>query len=216
MTSPDSGYLVARTFYYMYEHFSRPAAPGDYVYSIPTLGASPKELLVQYRGLGRDVLSATYPKIEAVKPPLDSGGAHELAKLEEEGLSEEDFIFEWSAVERVLAALDDPQGWEVIWTKDEDASVFPPAATTLAGYEPTWFIGDHFSPLCDAMFFPRWHGTDSEGTLFRDFHQALNENGLFASSDMARSFADLYEAQDWAESGPFTVAAVFLVEHRPR
>jgi hypothetical protein len=71
----------------------------------------------------------------------------------------------------------------------------------VPGYDATYFIGDHFSAIADSMFFPRYHGTDNEGTLFQDYHESLNNNGLFKSANEAHEFLNFYLSQDWTEHG---------------
>jgi len=61
-----------------------------------------------------------------------------------------------------------PEAYEVAWARVAGTSEAPPAGFVLLGFEPSYFTGDHFSAVCDCLCFPRWHGTDPEGTLFSE------------------------------------------------
>jgi hypothetical protein len=65
------------------------------------------------------------------------------------------------------------------------------------------------------MCFPRWHGTDREGTLFREHFARLNENALFDSAEHAEEFLAFYRSLDWAEIGDYVVAEVHGLPNKP-
>jgi len=69
--------------------------------------------------------------------------------------------------------------------------------------------GDHFSASCDCLCFPRWHGTDPEGLLFREHFSRLNRDGLFRSAQEARAFLRYYLSFDWTETGEYEIAEVW-------
>ena len=64
------------------------------------------------------------------------------------------------------------------------------------------------------MCFPRWHGTDTEGTLFAEYHERLNESALFRTAEEAAKFISFYRSHDWTETGDYVIAEVCLPEDR--
>ena len=85
----------------------------------------------------------------------------------------------------------------------------------MLGYDPTWFIGDHFSAIADCMCFPLWHGTDEAGTLFKTYHDRLNGNALYDNAEDALEFLNYYRSFDWTETGEYVIAEVRTVVTRP-
>ena len=83
------------------------------------------------------------------------------------------------------------------------------------GFEPTWFVGDCFSAVCDCMCFPKWHGTDKEGVLFVEHYERLNQHALFNSRNEAQAFLDFYRSFDWKETGNYVIAEICLPEELP-
>ena len=63
------------------------------------------------------------------------------------------------------------------------------------------------------MLIPRWHGTDNEGILFKDYFNKLSKHGLFETHDIAKSFLDFYLSFDWTETGKYEIAEVFIKEN---
>jgi hypothetical protein len=57
--------------------------------------------------------------------------------------------------------------------------------------------------------FPRWHGTDPEGVLFREHFERLNRHGLFESAQEASAFLAFYLSFDWTETGEYEIAEVW-------
>jgi hypothetical protein len=126
--------------------------------------------------------------------------------------AQDDFIFSLADVRRVYSLLRNPERWEIIWAGNSDMTVDRTEVGTTLGFEPTWFIGDHFSALSDCMCFPRWQGTDPEGKLFAEYYQRLNGHALFNSRDEAQGFLDFYRSFDWTETGDYVIAEICLPE----
>ena len=63
------------------------------------------------------------------------------------------------------------------------------------------------------MLFPRWHGSDPEGTLFRDHFEKLNSFGLFYNRNDAREFLKYYLSFDWTETGEYYITEVALLKN---
>ena len=61
------------------------------------------------------------------------------------------------------------------------------------------------------MCFPLWHGTDTEGVLFKKYHNKLNQNALFDAPEIAKEFLKYYLSFDWTETGEYTITEVRLV-----
>ena len=116
---------------------------------------------------------------------------------------------------RVYSLLRNPERWEVIWAGNSDEAVDRSDVGATLGFEPTWFVGDRLSALCDCMCFPRWHGTDKEGVLFAEHYERLNEHALFNSRDEAKEFLEFYLSFDWTETGDYVIAEICLPEELP-
>lgn len=67
-----------------------------------------------------------------------------------------------------------------------------------------------FSIICDCMFICKWHGCDSEGTLFSKDFGKLNENGLFDCAEDAYIYMVRYLGEDWSERGEFGIFEVYI------
>jgi hypothetical protein len=88
-----------------------------------------------------------------------------------------------------------------------------PAGFSSIGFEPPFFYSDHFSASCDCMLVPRWHGTDKEGALFKEYFQMLNQYGLFADPLTAERFLKYYLSFDWTETGDYCITEVFIKQN---
>jgi len=213
---PTSGYLIVRSFDWMYRDFNRPAETDHSVYSIPRSGVAPDQCPKKYRGIGRNPLGLWFPDLDdGSPPPAEPEASAFLATLDEAGRSADDFIPMWEDVKGVWAKLKAPSNWEVVWAAKCAAEVAAPPRSKLLGYEPTWFTGDHFSALCDCMCFPVWHGTDEAGELFAEHHDRLNKHALFGSQRDAENFLEYYTSFDWTETGEYAIAELRLPEQQP-
>jgi hypothetical protein len=172
----------------------------------------------KYRGIDRLPVGA-YPVwvhgVEDAPRAAEEPEAYQLMwDLEDAGRAAEDFVFALEDARQVHAALEGPAKWEIIWVRDAAAGADRSGVGPTLGFEPTWFWGDHFSAVCDCMCFPRWHGTDKEGTLFAEYHERLNESALFRTAEEAAKFLSFYLSHDWTEKGDYVIAEVCLPEGR--
>jgi hypothetical protein len=215
---PRSGFLVVRTFEEVYRTF-RERPPGEPVsYSIPRPGVPPQAMAKKYRGIDRLPVGAHPVRVHGVEDcprAAEEPEAYQLMwDLEDAGRAAEDFVFALQDARRLHAALQAPAKWEIIWVRDAVAGADRSGVGPTLGFEPTWFWGDHFSAVCDCMCFPRWHGTDKEGTLFAEYHERLNESALFRTAEEAAKFLSFYRSHDWTETGDYVIAEVCLPQGR--
>jgi hypothetical protein len=207
-----SGFLVVKRFDALYREFAaKPKFVRD-IYALPVADTAPDRAPVTYRGMDRD----------AIKPSQGSDGtlpAIRMAELNRAMLEDpafrfdgqEDFLVDERDARDVLrwAEEETPGEYELIWARTAGAPPVPPSGYECLGYEPTTFVSDHFSPLCDCMCFPRWHGTDREGVLFIDHFERLNASGLFDDPAAAATFVTYYASFEWTEQGDYLVAEVW-------
>ena len=213
MVAYQPGFLIVRTFTSLYARFSRPAdAP---IYSIPVAGVNAEAVAKKYRGIDRESLEPWSAEDLGVGFPNIPFPRHEeraaclaLFELQAKARADLDFIVGLDDALYVYSLLENPEEWELIWAAPSDSESFRPAGTQLLGYEPTWYSGDHFSAVCDCMCFPRWHGTDEDGTLFQSHFQRLNQHALFDSAADAGEFLDFYLSHDWTETGEYVIAEI--------
>jgi hypothetical protein len=195
------GFLIVKTFPKLYRDYAERYKLSRDIYAVPRIDRGPQDCKVQYRGLGRDALDP-YENSE-IRAEV------RMLELERDARCEDGFLFDFADVQDVLRLLEDRPDYEVIWTRIAHSLAPPPKGYHLVGYEPSYFSDDHFSASCDCMLFPRWHGTDEEGTLFTAYFQKLNQYGLFSSEQEARDFLRYYLSFDWTETGEYEIAEVF-------
>jgi len=196
-----------------------------------------------YRGIDRRPLQAlSYKTAEALKGSVTSAIANDATELmdriekrigREDGwlTSVEDIIEVWklldknvkdpmegvSSIENIIEAWETVEkrqsAYEIIWAKEYTNAAAPPPYCVFLGCDAAYFISDHFSCICDALFIPRWHGTDQEGVLFRKHFDTLNANGLFNTNEEALDYLAYYLSFDWTErSDDFTSIEVYSVD----
>jgi hypothetical protein len=215
MSGFQSTFLIVKRFETLYRSWEHRCPRGEGIYSLPEEGIEPEAVARKYRGTDREPLEGLSLEVMAriIRNNPSSIDINERAAMlaihyltqGEHGLP----FFTLDQVRDVYLTLGNPTKWEIIWVSIYQADIEPPPQTSLLGYEPCWFPDDGFSAICDCMCFPRWHGTDEEGTLFAGFHARLNENGLFNSPYDAKEFLDFYQSQDWTETGEYTIVAVY-------
>lgn len=198
------GFLIVKTYAQLYLDYVGRYQLNHDLYAVPRIDKGADESPIQYRGLDRDALD------DFDKSELTAEVAMALLNLEKKCF--EGFIFGESDANDVRGMLPDPEQFEVIWTKLENCAQGSPDGFVSAGFEPTYFLSDHFSASCDCMLIPRWHGTDEEGTLFLEHFRKLNKYGLFSSAADASAFLQYYLTFDWTETGDYAVAEVFIKE----
>ena len=133
-----------------------------------------------------------------------------MAELAEKDVCKDGFLLSENELSTVFSFISTPKDYEIIWVRLAGSPAIPPLGFQSIGFEPSYFIGDHFSASCDCMLFPRWHGTDKEGTLFLGYFNRLNTHGLFESTDDASAFLDYYLSFDWTERGDFEIVEIFI------
>lgn len=199
----EAGFLIVKSFPCLYIDYRQRYNLFTTVYAIPRLDREPADSPIQYRGIDRDALD------EGEKSELSAEVF--LAILELEARSVNGIIFTEEDARFIFHELGTfGENYELIWHREVKSSQSPPDGFISAGFEPTYFVDGHFSPLCDCMMFPRWHGTDQEGMLFQPYFQQLNQWGLFNTPEIARSFLDFYCSFDWTETGEYVTAEVFI------
>ncbi len=199
----EAGFVIAKTFARLYDDYKGRYDLRRDCYAMPRVDRDWWQSPVQYRGLDRDALCDWQDS----ELPAE---VH-LALLEIDGCAVNGIVFRRPEAQEVHALLGNLQpDYEIIWSRVLGSNAAPPEGLTSVGFEATYFTGDHFSASCDCMLFPRWHGTDEEGELFRPHFQQLNAHGLFATPDAAQEFLGYYRSFDWTETGDYVIAEVFI------
>lgn len=225
----DTGYLIAKTFKRMYREYlelrSRrkwPLPDDRVIYSVPWKEKSPDAYAKKYRGVCRDPLFPWSEKDEEifrgsdmVVEPLDSELDAHLAvgRLDKDVDPDDDIVIHSheDAME-VFGLLETPAKREVIWICDAESDMAGRSDYPLLGYDPAWFGGNWFSAISDCLCFPIWHGTETEGELFKTHHEKLNRHALFDTPATARAYLEYYRSFDWTETGDYTIIEVRLVK----
>jgi len=201
---PQCGYLIEKTYLSMYREYA-PKYGLDYnAYGIPRTDKSPDEFLIQYRGSDRNPLTDNeeFGELAEIR----------LAEIRKLNKSDEDsaLIFNYQDALDVFTWVETKEDFEIIWIKIAETTNQPVTGFVSIGFEPTWFNTEHFSPIADSMFFPRWHGTDDGGTLFQPYFSKLNQYGLFNTNAEALDFTLFYISLDWTEIGTYLITEVFI------
>ncbi len=216
-----SGYLIVLRFSALYDKYARRYQDDAGYRGSPPLYAMPgvdrpwSESAIQYRGTDRDALG---PNLVA---PANLAEVF-LDDLEKQRRCPEGLLFTQEDVVAALSWLDDQEAdqYEVIWVREHGTEDAPPEGFVFLGYEPSYFTGDHFSPSCDCMLIPRWHGTDQEGVAFLEYFRCLNRYGLFDSPQDAEAFLEYYLSFDWTEHvggwGGYLIVDVFAEREASR
>ena len=221
-----SGYLIATRFDVLYGaaleadlHNDNPAVSTP-IYGIPHKSLpSPNGPRPRYQGIDREPLSAI--SFEDARRIAEGGTPCEAteatALLDEIELATgrtDGWVTDGQSIRKVWAALGKYQtNYEVVFGKEYKDTTHPPKDAEFLGCDAAYFPGDCFSCICDALFFPRWHGTDAEGTLFRPHFDKLNQNGLFDSNEAALDYLRYYLSFDWTERADnFTSIEVYSVK----
>jgi hypothetical protein len=209
----EPGFLIVRDFNSLYVRFPEPADRP--IYAIPVRGMAPESMAKRYRGIDREPLEPWsledlrhgLPGIPFPRPEEQAAcvGLFDLGSRDE---ADWDFIWQLEDARHIYALLENRHEWEVVWVAPVAVASARPPGSVRFGFEPTWYTGDHFSAVCDCLCFPRWHGTDPEGILFREHYERLNAHALLDSVEEAEAFLAFYRSHDWAETGDYLVAEV--------
>jgi hypothetical protein len=207
----DHGFLVVKRFDVLYRQFAADPRFNQDMYALPLVGTEPERLNVRYHGLDRVALTSYGDRTASL-------GELRLHELEQAGRFDgigDNLITTIEDAEDVLGWTqhDAPGVYELVCARIAGGTCNPPTGWKLLGFEPSYFVGDHFSAICDCMCFPRWHGTDDEGTLFLPYFQRLNRYGLFDSASEAEAFLAFYLSHDWTETGDYEAAEVWMPIH---
>jgi hypothetical protein len=199
-----SAFLLVKRFDVLYGEFSMRPQFTKAIYALPLAGTSSQKAAKKYRGLDRDPLES-YDKSCARLAEI------RMAEFEKLERCEDASIFDLTTLSEVwrLAQEECPGIYEPVWARVDGCPDQPPLGYELLGFEPSYFPFGYFSALSDCMCFPRWHGTDEEGTLFRKHFELLNANGLFGDASQAIGFLDYYLSFDWTERGEFKIVEVW-------
>jgi len=201
----SAGFLVVKTYPVLYRQHCQEYGLTRDLYAVPRTDREPDESAIKYRGLDREALQSWKEgelEAESFLTQLESG---------KELRSADGFIFLLRDARETYSLLGDRQGeYEIIWSRVAGSEEAPPEGFQSLGFEATYFTGDHFSPSCDCMMFPRWHGTDDEGTLFLQYFRQLNSFGMFNTIEQARAFVECYLSLDWTEHDEYEFAEVFV------
>ncbi len=192
------------------------------IYSIPWEELSFDAYAKQYRGVCREPLFTWDEKDEEffrgsdmVIQPVDAELEAHLAvgQLDKDNEPDDDIIIKsHEDAMRVFKLLEAPVEREVIWIRNAESDLAGQTDYPLLGYDPAWFGGDWFSAISDCLCFPIWHGTDTEGKLFKMYHERLNKYALFDTPHGARDFLKYYRSFDWTETGDYAIVEVRLVK----
>ena len=227
MELPHGGFLIVTRFEALYRNYcdriekvarKHWGFTDKLIYSVPQERLPSSEVPKKYRGIDRVPLiawpSREFPD-ETWMGREEPEASQALEDLEIATQADEGFIFSVLDARRVYSLLRNPDWWELIWARNSDERMDRNGVGLTLGFEPTWFGGDRFSAVCDCMCFPRWHGTDPEGTLFAEYYERLNEHALFNSRAEAQQFLDYYRSFDWTETGDYVIAEICLPEDIP-
>lgn len=224
-----SGYLIVKTFERVFREYLKlcdfkkwPLRSDRGIYSIPWKGMPADDYEKRYRGVERDPLFSWDEKDEEifrgsgmVAEPEDAELEAHLAvgRFEKAQETDNDFIKSHEDAVSAFNLLQTPVEREIIWIRDAESDSSGLPDYPLLGYDPSYSGGDWFSAISDCMCFPRWHGTDTEGELFKKYHDNLNQYALFDTPEMAREFLEYYLSFDWTEHiGEYVITEVRLVK----
>jgi hypothetical protein len=194
LTEVEAGFLIVLRFDVLYARFvERHRFTRDW-YAIPRVDRDPSMSRIRYRGTDREALGP------ACVESCTLAEMH-LADLEKRGRCVDGILSTIDDVQETIAWLEEERDrHETIWLRKAGARIAAPPGFVSMGFDPSYLDGDHFSASCDCMMFPKWHGTDEEGTLFLEHFRRLNPSGLFDSAADATAFTDFYCSFDWTEN----------------
>jgi hypothetical protein len=225
----ESGYLIVKTFERFFREYLELRSKREYplpndrvIYSIARNAKSANDYTKQYRGVDRDPLFSWDEKDEEifrgsgmVAEPEDAELEAHLAigRFEKAQKTDDDLIKSHEDAVSAFNLLEPPVEREIIWIRDAESDSSGLPDYPLLGYDPSYSGGDWFSAISDCMCFPRWHGTDTEGELFKKYHDNLNQYALFDTPEMAREFLEYYLSFEWTEHvGEYVITEVRLMK----
>ena len=171
----------------------------------------------RYRGIDRDAVEPiSFDDWEMFKgsgrPVLYNDATQFLSEVEEQTGRDDNWVTLIDDILRAWDLMDNKEDYEIIFAREDGDETPTHSECRFLGWDPADLGGDNFSCICDALFLPKWHGTDKDGTLFREYFDSLNANGLFDSREQAYGYLKYYLSFDWTErSDTFTAIEVFGV-----
>lgn len=174
--------------------------------------------LPRYRGVDRDrvepISFETWRMFtECERPVLYNKATQFLFEVSEKTGRDDNWTTSMDDILRAWELMDNKEDYEIIFARKDNNETPTPPCSTLLGWDAADFGGDSFSCICDALFLPKWHGSDKEGTLFIKHFDSLNANGLFDSREQAYDYLKYYLSFDWTErSDTFTAIEVFSIQ----
>ncbi len=217
----SAGYQLATRYEVLYRGYAENDLAIDKpIYGVPWKGdINPRPGAPRYRGVDREPLRGLTIEIarlftEAGSPAKANPATELLYEIETRTGREDGWVTSPADIGLAWAALGDEQSdYEIIWAKEYEDTVAVPEYCRFIGCDIACFDGDQFSCICDALFFPRWHGTDLEGVLFKEYYDLLNSHVLLDSNELALQYLDYYLSFDWTEHiGNFTSIEVYEVD----
>jgi hypothetical protein len=162
-----------------------------------------------YRGICREPLQP-FPSLDPLfldapesEEWLASNRAARIRFRELQGELEDDLDLNLDCVDRLEDAreihslLEDRHEYEIILL-ERDASG---SAPLLLGYDIGYWVGDHYSLICDSLVTPTWHPPQPEDFAeLAAYARGLNEHVLFPDRTSAEAFREFYRSRDWAET----------------
>lgn len=196
----NCGYLLVTRYETLYQraleshrYDNNPIGKPIYGIPFPDYPTSPKGRPV-YRGIDREPLQAlTYGEAQlftdAGTPCKANAATNLLSEVERQTIRDDGWVTSLQDIAEIWKALGSEQSnYEIIFAKEFSNPIPAPDGFNFLGCDAAYFVTDHFSCICDALFSPRWHGTDSEGMMFKRYFDLLNPNGLFATNELALEY----------------------------
>ena len=220
MTAVQSAFLIVRRFEAVYKSYPHRTPRGtQQQYALPQEGLEVDAVGKKYRGLDREPVEGLSPRLlgrilranpTGLPTPLRAASLAMAQLTRPPGIEHlNHLLFSLDDARDVYLTLAERQDWEIVWVRLAETRIQPPPQSERLGIEPSWYPGGSFSPVCDCMCFPRWHGTDKKGSLFAEYYARLNPHGLFDSQRDAADFLQFYTSLDWTEAGEYSLVEVY-------
>lgn len=208
-----SGFLIEKTFTRICREFlatqerQGPDCVNKGGYSTPRTDIPADRMSRQYRGLQREPLQGWMEGLRGsgVVEPADSelNASLFLDVLMKAGKTDCDIILTMEDAKEVMRRIEPPVEREIVWARQLDAGDEPPAGTVLLGYEPsTFWPPTSGSAVAEGLFFTYPVPNDKEALRLREYHDKLNQWGLFDTPANAEEYLKTYLSLlplDWDE-----------------
>ena len=199
----ECGFLIVKAFAQLHVECTKRYDLRHARYSIPRIDGEAIQSTIQYRGLDREALNDQADSV------IDA--EVNLAILAMDNRAVNGIIFSLRDLEETFGLLGTLQSeYEIVWVRIAGSKATPPDGYIPIGFEPNYFVSDHFCPHLYCMPIPRRHCKEKEEELFLSHLAQLNPYGLFNTVDAARAFLQYYTSLDWTETGEYVIAEVFI------